>query len=188
MIKIAQVGSDADLELKSNGAAIEVRSADGSTFGVLRAGDPVGGNDVAHKNYVDTATSAPPTQPFQKRSLTFNFSQFTVDTVNVTETVNLGAVLPVAAVPVHIQWTVGQSFAGPAAPLAGLVDDLLVGHGDNFDLTQPAGRYVGGQFSFGGQFDGRQLQIQFTPATGQKLKSGTSAGDFNVTVYFFVAY
>ena len=124
---------------------------------------------------------------FQTRALTVAYTDLTVDMTDGTQTINLGAVLPVAAVPVAAQVTIGTPFAGVAAPTM----DVGVAGGAQIDsafaAVQSAGRYVLPLVT-DAQYDGAQLTLKFTPASGQKLKSGSSAGSLNVTVYFFVAY
>lgn len=125
--------------------------------------------------------------PFQTRTLTVAYTDLTVDTTDGTQTINLGSALPAAAVPVVAQITIGTPFAGAAAPTMDV--GISGGHEikQSFDTTQSAGRFVPATPA-AAQYDAVQLTLKFTPASGQKLKSGSSAGSLNVTVYFFVAY
>lgn len=155
----------------SNNTPAALGATGAATAGVA---DDVSRSDHAHN-------------PLQVVTHTVNYTDLTVDTTNGTQTINLGAALPVGAIPVAAQIQIATPFAGAAAPTM----DVGIAGGNQlksaFDTTQAAGRYVPGAPA-AGQYDGAQLTLKFTPATGQKLHTGSSAGSLTVSVYYFAAY
>lgn len=114
--------------------------------------------------------------------LTVNYTDLTVDTTDGTQTINFASALPAGAIPLAAQVNIATPFAGQAAPTVDI--GLSGGHhiAQAFDSTQAAGKYVVGAPA-SGAYDGGQLSAKFTPASGKKLKSNSSAGKLTITVW-----
>jgi hypothetical protein len=116
---------------------------------------------------------------------TLLYSDFTVDSTDGTQTFSrAGLLLPAGAVPVKCQIQVNTPFAGAAAPTMDVGLSASTQFSSAFDCTQSAAKYVQGAPA-AAVYSGAQITLKFTPASGQKLKSGSSAGSLTVTVWYF---
>jgi hypothetical protein len=122
-----------------------------------------------------------------KVELTVTKADLTVDTTDGTQSFNLGAALPTGAIPFAAHARITTAFTGLAAPTVDV--GISSGHtiADNFDTTQTAGRYTLGEPG-AGSYSGAQLTAVFTPASGKKLHTDSSAGSVTFDVYYFTAF
>lgn len=123
---------------------------------------------------------------YTKRTLTVGFADLTIDTTDGTQSFNLGAVLPAGAVPVGVQINLATAYVGLAAPT---VDVGIAGGAElanDFNCAGSTGKYF--KPPTAAKYSGAQLTALFTPASGKKLHTDSSAGSVTFDVFYFVAF
>ncbi len=123
---------------------------------------------------------------YTKKTLTVAFGDFTADTADLAQSFNLGTALPAGAIPVGVQVNLTAAFVGLAAPKV----DVGVASGttlvNQFNCAGSTGKYMKAPAS--ATYSGAQLTAVFTPASGKKLVTDSSAGSVTIDVFYFTAF
>jgi hypothetical protein len=123
---------------------------------------------------------------YLKKTLTVAYTDLTVDTTDGTQSFNLGTALPAGAVPVGAQVNLATSYVGNAAPSVDI--GIAGGHeiAQTFNAAGTTGKYA--KYPAAAKYSGAQLTALFTPASGHKLMSQSSAGSVTIDVFYFIAF
>ncbi len=123
---------------------------------------------------------------YTKKTVTVAFGDFTADTADLAQSFNIGTVLPAGAIPVGAQVNLATAFVGLAAPKL----DVGIASGtelaNQFNTAGATGKYF--KPPTAAKYSGAQLTAVFTPASGKKLKTDSSAGSVTIDVFYFVAF